>query len=147
MQVQLFYKILFKKWESKGSSAWGDQRCEVFWCRLYQPYAESPATVRKKDWEFKRRFCTKDLRQAGGASENILQLSGNSDTRLCIWSNFRAAKELITMDVYILKNLEAKSKVYKKYRHNRNLENLCSFLAILFIFFVIQCPWHCDLQP
>ena len=44
----------------------------------------------------------------------------------------------------ILKNLESKSKVYKKYSHNRNLENLCSFLAILFIFFVIQCPWHCD---
>ena len=41
------------------------------------------------------------------------------------------------MDVYILKNLESKSKVYKKYRHNRNLENLCSFSAILFIFFVI----------
>lgn len=46
--------------------------------------------------------------------------------------------------VPFLKNLESKSKVHKKYSHNRNLENLCSFLAILFIFFVIECPWHCD---
>ena len=45
------------------------------------------------------------------------------------------AKSAVTV---VSEKAGSKSKVYKKYGHNRNLENLCSFLAILFIFFVIQ---------